>query len=115
MTILIVLNRKPYDGTDVTWNALRLVQQLREDGTAVRVFLMNESVELAREGLASGSDFDLQRMLLDAVAAGAEAKLCKTCIGRCGLKDTRMVDAIRIGTMPELSEWVRTSDRVLTF
>lgn len=115
MTTLIVLNHKPYDGTDVTWNALRLAGQLREDGSGVRVFLMNESVELAREGLAPGPDFDLQRMLLDAVAAGAEVKLCKTCIGRCGLKDARMVPAVRIGTMPELSEWVRTSDRVLTF
>ena len=25
MKTLLVLNRNPYDGTDVTWNALRLV------------------------------------------------------------------------------------------
>lgn len=115
MTTLVVLNHKPYDGSDVAWNALRLVGQLREDGAGVRVFVMNESVELAREGLAAGPDYDLQRMLLDAIAAGAEAKLCKTCIGRCGLHDARLRPEIRIGTMPELSEWVRTSDRVLTF
>lgn len=115
MTLLLVLNRRPYDGTDVTWNALRLVQQAQKDALAVRVFLMNESVELARDGLAAGPDYDLQRMLLDAVAAGAEAKLCKTCIGRCGLQDARLRPEVKIGTMPELSEWIRTSDRVLTF
>lgn len=115
MTMLVLLNHPPYNGTDVTWNALRLVRQAQEDGVAVRVFLMNESVELAREGLAAGPDYDLQRMLLEAVAAGAEAKLCKTCIGRCGLKDAKLRPEVKIGTMPELSEWIRTSDRVLTF
>lgn len=115
MTMLVILNRSPYDGTDVTWNALRLVSQAQQDALAVRVFLMNNAVELARDGLAAGPDYDLQRMLLEAVAAGAEAKLCKTCIGRCGLQDATLRPEVKIGTMPELSEWIRTSDRVLTF
>ena len=115
MTLLVILNRKPYDGTDVTWNALRLVAQSLEEGQPTRVFLMNDSVELARTGLPAHADFDLQKLLLDAVGAGAEAKLCKTCIGRCGITADRVVPAIRIGTMPELSEWIRTSDRVVTF
>lgn len=33
MKILIVLNREPYDGTDVSWNALRLADKLLEGGT----------------------------------------------------------------------------------
>ncbi len=115
MTLLVILNRKPDDPTDVTWNALRLVAQAREDGMQVRVFLMNEAVELARAGLSARPDFDLQKMLLDAIAGGVEAKLCKTCIGRCGLKDGALRPEVKVGTMPELSEWVRTSDRVLTF
>ena len=115
MTLLVILNRKPYDGTDVTWNALRLVGQALEDGLAVRVFLMNESVELAKDGLPPHADYDLQRMLFEAVAAGAEAKLCKTCIGRCGLTDGVLRREVKIGTMPELSAWVRTSDRIVSF
>lgn len=115
MTLLVILNRNPAEPNDITWNALRLVAQSLEDGLAVRVFLMNESIELAKPGLAPRPDYDLQRMLLDAIAAGAEAKLCKTCIGRCGLKDTSLRSEVKIGTMPELSEWIRTSDRVLTF
>ena len=115
MTMLVILNRKPDDPSDVTWNALRLVAQAIKDGVHARVFLMNEAVGLAQEGLAPRADYDLQRMLLDSIAAGAEAKLCKTCIGRCGLKDGRMRPEVKIGTMPELSEWVRNSDRVLSF
>ncbi|RZD44722.1 MAG: sulfur reduction protein DsrE, partial [Methanobacteriota archaeon] len=29
---MIILNQQPYDGTDVTWNALRLAKQLVSDG-----------------------------------------------------------------------------------
>ena len=45
MAILLILNQQPYDGTDVTWNALRLAKRLDEDGAEVRIFLMNDSVD----------------------------------------------------------------------
>ena len=51
MAILLILNQQPYDGTDVTWNALRLAKRLDEDGAEVRIFLMNDSVDLARDGI----------------------------------------------------------------
>ena len=51
MAIMIILNQQPYDGTDVTWNALRLAKQLVSDGEEVRIFLMNDSVDLARDGI----------------------------------------------------------------
>ena len=37
--VLLVFNRNPYDGTDVTWNGLRLVEQLLETGLEVNIFL----------------------------------------------------------------------------
>jgi len=51
MRTLLLLNRDPYDGTDVTWNALRLGEKLLDRGTELRIFLMNDSVDLAREGV----------------------------------------------------------------
>lgn len=44
---LLVFNKNPYDGTDVTWNGLRLAEQLLNAGLAVNIFLMNDSVDLA--------------------------------------------------------------------
>ncbi len=38
MATLLILNQQPYDGTDVTWNALRLARQLNNDGVEVRIF-----------------------------------------------------------------------------
>jgi uncharacterized protein involved in oxidation of intracellular sulfur len=115
VTILIILNRTPYDGTDVTWNALRLAEQAMKDGNGVRVFLMNDSVDLARKGLGASPDYDLQGMLGQLIAEGAEAKLCKTCVSRCGIGGGETIEEVEVATMPELSEWVSASDRVLTF
>jgi uncharacterized protein involved in oxidation of intracellular sulfur len=115
MTLLVILNHRPYDGTDVTWNALRLAKQGLAAGLAVRVYLMNEAIDLARpEEPPAGSD-DLHRMLAAAIAAGAEAKLCQTCITRCSVGTRPFVPQVSAGTMPELVDWVATSGRVLTF
>ena len=49
MSILIIFNREPYDNTDVTWNGLRLADQLSQYKEDVRIFLMNDSVDMARD------------------------------------------------------------------
>ena len=65
MSTLFILNRQPYDSTDVTWNALRLATKLKENKQDIRIFLMNDSVDLAREGCTPpiGYDQDLKAML----------------------------------------------------
>jgi uncharacterized protein involved in oxidation of intracellular sulfur len=49
--ILIIFNREPYDNTDVTWNGLRLAGTLRKRDETMRIFLMNDSVDMARCGI----------------------------------------------------------------
>lgn len=49
MKILIIFNREPYDNTDVTWNGLRLAGKLLEAGQEVRIFVMNDAVDMARD------------------------------------------------------------------
>ncbi len=115
MKLLLVLNRPSYDVTDVTWNALRLAAQALDRGMSVRLFLMNEAVDFARQGLDAGGDYDLQQMLLQAIAKGAEAKLCQTCISRCGIGSNTLRPEVTAATMPELLDWIVDSERVLTF
>jgi uncharacterized protein involved in oxidation of intracellular sulfur len=115
MTLLVIFNHQPYDGTDVAWNALRLIKQARSAGMATRIFLMNEAIDLARQQDPPADGEDLHAMLMEAVTAGAEAKLCKTCIGRCSINPAPFAPEVQIGTMPELVDWVASSDRVLTF
>jgi hypothetical protein len=38
MTIPIILNHAAYDGSDLTWNALGLGEELKKDAAEVRLF-----------------------------------------------------------------------------
>lgn len=118
MRILIIFNRQPYDGTDVTWNGLRLAGKLLEAGQQVRIFLMNDSVDLARDACRrpEGYDQDLTGMLKDLIVRGAQVKVCGTCMARCGIhRDQPYFAGAERATMDELARWVVESDRVLAF
>ena len=118
MSTLIVFNREPYDNTDVTWNGLRLAAQLMEKGQAVRLFLMNDAVDMARDVCKKpgGYDQDLSAMLKDLVAGGATVKACGTCMSRCGIyRNHPYFDGVEKSTMSDLADWVVDSDRQLTF
>jgi len=115
--LLIILNRNPYDGTDVTWNALRLADFTLQAGDSVRLFLMNDAVDLAREGIAPGAyDKDLGEMLRALIGKGVAVKVCGTCLTRCGVgKEKPLIAGAEKGKMPELVAWLKEADKVVSF
>lgn len=118
MKILIIFNREPYDNTDVTWNGLRLAGKLREAGQQVRIFLMNDSVDMARDVCKppQGYDQDLSKMLKDLITQDVPVKVCGTCMARCGIyKNHPYFEGAEKSTMLALAEWVVDSDKVITF
>ncbi|MCB5262696.1 MAG: DsrE family protein [Candidatus Cloacimonetes bacterium] len=118
MKVLIIFNREPYDNTDVTWNGLRLAETLNKKGHKLRIFLMNDSVDMAREVCKPpvGYDQDLSQMLKDLIAKGVSVKVCGTCMARCGIhKNQPYFEGATKSTMAELADWVVDSDKVLTF
>jgi uncharacterized protein involved in oxidation of intracellular sulfur len=115
---LVILNRQPYDGTDVTWNALRLCDKLLDAGQQVWLFLMNDAVDLARDASRppEGYDQDLVAMLKGLIGRGVAVKVCGTCMFRCGLhKNQPYFEGAEKSTMPELAAWVIEAERTLTF
>ncbi len=118
MKILIIFNRPPYDNTDVTWNGLRLAETLRNKGHELRIFLMNDSVDMAREVCKApeGYDQDLSHMLRELINNGVSVKVCGTCMARCGIyRNHPYFEGAEKSTMAALADWVTDSDRVLTF
>ncbi len=118
MKILIIFNRQPYDNTDVTWNGLRLAGKLLETEQEVRIFLMNDSVDMAREvcNPPEGYDQDLSQILKDLIAKGVSVKVCGTCMARCGIyKNQPYFEGAQKATMSELAEWVVDCEKILTF
>ena len=118
MSTLIIFNRQPYDGTDVTWNGLRLADKLLDMGQPVRIFLMNDSVDMARDACQppQGYDQNLSQMLKDLISRGVPVKVCGTCMARCGIhKNQPYFEGAEKSTMPALAEWVAESSKVITF
>ncbi len=115
--ILLVFNRTPYDGTDVTWNGLRLAEHLIKTNSRVQIFLMNDSVDLARETTKPPGDyFDLVQMLKDLIAQGVRVKVCGTCKARCGIhKGEPYYQDAEEATMSDLAQWVIQADKIITF
>lgn len=118
MKTLIIFNREPYDSTDVTWNGLRLADKLLEAGSEVRLFLMNDAVDMARDVCRppEGYDQDLSKMLKELIARRVPVKVCGTCMSRCGIyKNHPYFEGAEQSTMSALAQWVIECDKVITF
>ena len=116
--ITIILNHQPYDGSDVTWNALRLAKTLHKSGEEVNIFLMNDAVDLARDktGKPESYDYDLVEMLKKMYTNGINLQVCGTCNARCGiLKNESYFNENISSTMQILANWISQSKQVLTF
>ncbi|HIJ69902.1 MAG TPA: sulfur reduction protein DsrE [Planctomycetes bacterium] len=116
MKTLFIFNRNPYDGTDVTWNGLRLAEHLLNIGLEVNIFLMNDSVDLARDVTKPTEGyFDLGKMLKDLIAKGVPVKVCGTCKVRCGIhKGEPYFKGAQEAKMTELAQWVADADKVIS-
>ena len=114
---LLVFNRNPYDGTDVTWNGLRLAEQLLSTGLEVNLFLMNDSVDMARDITRPPEGyFDLGKMLKEMISKDVPVKVCGTCKVRCGIhKGEPYFDGAREAKMTELAQWIKEADKVISF
>jgi uncharacterized protein involved in oxidation of intracellular sulfur len=118
MNILFIFNHQPYDGSDVTWNGLRLAGSLCAMGEDVRIFLMSDSVDMARDACKPPPEYDqdLSEMVKDLIAKGVPVKVCGTCMARCGIyKNQPYFEGAKKATMSELAAWTVECDKVLTF
>jgi uncharacterized protein involved in oxidation of intracellular sulfur len=95
-----------------------LAETLRKNGKEVRIFLMNDSVDMARDVCKPPQNYDqdLSQMLKDLIVNGVTVKVCGTCMARCGIyKNHPYFEGAEKSTMGELADWVTDSDKVLTF
>ena len=113
MNTLFILNDAPY-GTERSYNALRLARALgKQNGEAVRVFLMGDAVACAKSGQKVPDGYynagDMVRMV------GGEVGLCGTCMDARGMGEEQVVEGARRSTLKELAEWTAQTDKVLMF
>jgi len=118
MSVLMILNKTPYDKTDTTWNIIRLAQNLLEKKVELRIFLMNDAVDLAKDACRKDEHYehDLVIELKKLRNHGLILKACGNCKTKCGnFKDEPYYDKSIKGTMYDLSDFIISSDKVLNF
>lgn len=78
MKILLILANQPYNGSD---NVLRLADSLHKKGEEVRIFLMNDAVDLVRNSTEKPGnyDIDLVAKLKELYRGGVALKVCGSC------------------------------------
>lgn len=114
---LILINDAPY-GTERAWNGLRLAMSLQRERPedSVRVFLMADAVGCALPGQVTPDGYyNIAKMLASVIAKGGEVTACGTCARARGLENVPLIDGVVVGTMSDLTNWVATSDRIITF
>lgn len=115
MSWTIVVNDPPY-GNEKLWNAFRLASTARSEGVGVRLFLMGDSVVSAKTGQRTPEGFyNMEKMLVAMLNKGVEVKVCGTCINARGLDVSELVEGVERGSMKILVEWIRDSDKVISF
>lgn len=114
-TVLIILNEAPY-GSERSYNGLRLALQLgRQEGITLRVFLMADSVGCAIRGQKTPDGYYNIERMLKGVLTRAEVRACGLCMETRGLAEDAFVPGVKKSNMPELGEWVASSDKVTVF
>ncbi len=115
MSMVLIIDAPPY-GDERPYNGLRLAQALLEAGEWVELFFLGDGVHAAHAGQdPRGAHASLELMLAELIARGAVVTLCGTCCQARGLGEDELVEGARIGTIHDLADVVRRSDRVLTF
>lgn len=115
---LFIFNNQPYDGSDKTYNALRLAKSLHLKNQKIKIFLMSDSVDMAREAAIKPDyyDYDLVAMLKELYEINIPLKVCGTCMMRCGINKNKPYFSEDLkGTMDILSDWSIEAKKILTF
>ena len=113
--ILVILNDAPY-GSERSYNGLRLADSLsRKEAVEVRVFLMGDSVMCAKSGQITPQGYYNVERMLKPVLRGGQVATCGTCMEARGMTPDMLAEGVHKGTLDELTDWTRWSDRILNF
>jgi len=114
----MILQSAPY-GNEKVWNALRLAKALITVavGMKVNIFLLGDAVTTAKKGQKPPEGYyNLEKMLSELMQQGVEVVACRTCISARGLTQEDLVEGAKVGTtVGDLAQWVKESQKILSF
>ncbi len=117
MKLLFIIKDAPY-GSEKAFNAIGSANQLSKENPEmeVRIFFLADGVNCAIAGQNTPNGYyNIERMLRRSLNKGAKVKICGSCAEARALKSLPLVVGAEISNLAELTNWVITSDKVLTF
>ena len=116
MKTLFILNDAPY-GSERPYNGLRVAGAIaKQEGTAVRVFLIGDSASAAHRNQKVPQGFyNIEVMLGNVIRHGSKVGICGTCMDARGLGEDDISEGAHRSTLAELAEWTAWADKVLEF
>ena len=115
MNVLIIVNDPAY-GTEKAYNAFRLASFLQKSELKVRIFLMADAVICALKNQKTPEGYyNLGRMLKGILKRDGEVRACGVCMTARGIAKDRLLNSVKPSNMAELADWVKTSEKIVTF
>ncbi|MBS7643802.1 DsrE family protein [Candidatus Bathyarchaeota archaeon] len=119
-TLTILLLTGPFSAQYVDF-AFKIIEKALNRGYYVNLFLYGEGVHVPRKGQAS-----IQKRLAELIDKGLKVKACVSCALARGYvngdpnstevyKTDQYVHGVAITSLFDFSDWIRESDRVLSF
>jgi uncharacterized protein involved in oxidation of intracellular sulfur len=114
-TITIILHDAPY-GDEKSYNGLRTAMTLQKrENVQVKVFLFADATFCAlQEQTTPNGYYNIGRMIRS-VARRGKIGACGACLDARGLKNIQLIDGVNRSSMNELSDWILSSDKVISF
>ena len=111
-SLTVVLSSGAYQG-ERAFTALRFVLTALVEGLKVNLFLIEDGVFIAKKGQNPNDFANAGEMLALAVTEGAKIVACGICARERGINEADFMEGIKQGTMHDLVEWVKKTDRTL--
>lgn len=113
-SITIIIGEAPY-GSERSFTALRFTLAALLEELQVNIFLIEDGVFLGINN-QDPSDFPNNgNFLKQAIEAGAMVIACGPCCRSRGLAEIPLIEGIKRGTIMDLVDFVKTSDRTIFF
>ncbi len=122
-SITVIVGESPY-GQERLYTTLRFVMAALAAGHAVNLFILEDSVFVAKRGqkpmeLPGLLEHDYmpncEEMLKSSIRQGAQVKVCGVCASERGLSQEELVDGANISSMHDLVNWVVDTDKTIFF
>ncbi len=113
--ITIILHDAPY-GSEKSYNGLRAAMALQKrEGVHVNVFLLADAGACALQNQTTPDGYYNIGRMIRSIARRGKVGACGSCLDARGLSSVQLIDRVQRSSMNELSDWILTSDKVISF